>query len=305
MSQLPQLTLPPTAQERLAGVAQFYKVDISDLYKETLEIFNSDFMQNDNTFKTVEDKLDYCTKVIKSRYVARPPLIEVDVIVIGLGRVFNTRTGTKRGEIYVMVQEEQKDKTLKSVLRSVVFQGSDTDKILNIQTCCAYKVKLGKFKTGDFIADDRSRFENPVKLDVPILQILDALQIHRCTVATSVDNLAKEEKTSTGTYMIRTDCRVIRGMIADYRKGQSKEGQEWGVYTIFDDSLQEEYISPDGKKIVKPAFTVWVNPLWVMYEKGNEVDFVGPLSVNPDTKEVSMTAFLLIPVRTSFGGIKE
>lgn len=270
-------------------------------------------MKQDTTFKDTDSKLDYCSKIIKSRYFARQPLEGFDVIVMGIGRVFTTRSGTKRGEIYVMVEEER-NKQKKSALRAVVFQGKETEMIPDIQTECFYpKVKLGKFKTGDFIADDRTRFVSPVKVNVPMLKLLDELKVRRCTVSTSIDNIVCKEKTSTGTYPDRTDWRIIRGIITDYRKGQTKDGYEWGVYTIFDDSLEEEYVSPDGSRTVKPAFTVWVNPLWVVYEKGNEIDFVGTIDVssgspsNPKPKpwQIQMTASLLLPVRTSFGEIDE
>jgi hypothetical protein len=67
---------------------------------------------------------------------------------------------------------------------------------------------------------------------------------------------------------------------------------------------EDVIISPDGSKIAKRSFTVWVNPIWIIYDKDNTIDFVGTISTNPTSKEVSMTASLLIPVHVPYGGIK-
>lgn len=272
-------------------------------------------MQKDATFKTVEEKLIYCSKVIKSRYVSRPPISEFDIIALGIDSVRQTRSGELQGYAFVGISEEDKKKQVTNSIKSIMFKGKDTQKINNIQPFCAYKSKLGRFKEGDFIADDRTIFENPIKLDVdPIELLTKTFNIGFTTIANSYLNLAKENKTSTGTFSDRTDWRIIKAMIGRYGKGKRDDGTEWGNYTVTDDSLEEgDFISPDNEYWVKQGFSVWVNPLWITLEEGNEAYFIGPINAskgsasNPKKPpyQVSMTAYLVIPTRQTFGAIKQ
>lgn len=291
------------------------------LIEETYSKFNTDFIQKYTALATPEAKLDHCTKVIKSSYISRPPLKPVDITVIGIGRVGNTRSGGKRGEVYVAVEEEQRDKSKISVLRPIAFTGKDCDKIEQLQppspdSVLIYpQVHLGKFRDGSFIADDRTTIPEPIKVDMPIMDFLqNELHIKRCTIAEAAENLAKLDSTATGEYVSKTDLRIIRGMIGSHQKSQDTgDGQAWGGYTITDDSLDEDQISIDGEKLTKQAFPIWVNPYWVVYERGNEVDFVGTISLSKGSAakpkerpyQVSMSAVLLVPSNLAFGGIKE
>jgi hypothetical protein len=296
-----QISLPEATANRLQVLSKFSGVSYEDLVKELYLEYNKVSIQTDTSLRTPEEKLDYCSKVMNTRYTNRIPFKPYNVITVGIGRVFNTNSGGRRGEMYIVVDDNGK-----SVLRSVGLTGKDADIIKNVNTMCMYKdVLLGKYKDGNFSGDDRTVFKNPEKLEINPLSILDELKINRCTIATSIDNCSIEEKSSDGKYYAKkTDWRIMQGMIVSYKKGV-KEGQEWGVYTIADDSMKDDVvISVDGSKIAKRSFTVWVNPVWIIYEKDNTIDFVGTISVNPNSKEVSMTASLLIPVHTPYGGIK-
>jgi hypothetical protein len=296
-----QISLPESAVNRLQTLSKFSGVSYEELVKELYVEYNKVSIQTDTSLPTPEEKLDYCSKVMNTRYTNRIPFKLYNIITMGIGRVFNTSSGGKRGEIYVVIDDNGK-----SVLRSVGFSGKDTDMIKNINTMCMYNnVLLGKYKDGSFSGDDRTAFKDPIKLEVSPISILEELKVNRCTIATSIDNCSIEEKSTDGKYYAKkTDWKIMRGMIANYKKGV-KEGQEWGVYTISDDSMKEDQvINTEGTKIAKRSFTVWVNPVWIIYDKDNTIDFVGTISTNPNTKEVSMTASLLIPVHVPYGGIK-
>jgi hypothetical protein len=295
------ISIPEPTMNRLQVLSKFSGVSYEELVKELYVEFNKTSIQTDTSLKTPEEKLDYCSKVMNTRYTNRIPFKPFNLITLGIGRVFNTNSGGRRGEMYIVVDESGK-----SVLRSVGFSGKDVDVIKNVSTMCMYTdVLLGKYKDGNFSGDDRTAFKNGTKLEVSPVSILSELGVNRCTIATSIDNCSIEEKSSDGKYYAKkTDWKIIQGMIVSYKKGV-KEGQEWGVYTIADDSMKDDVvISPDGSKLAKRSFTIWVNPVWIIYEKDNTVDFVGTISTNPNTKEVSMTASLLIPVHVPYGGIK-
>jgi len=287
-----EINIPESATKRLMDVVRLRNVDYQELLKETLEEANSSYIQADTSLPTIEDKIEYCSKIIKSRYLSRPPQKTFNVIVMGMSPIRSSRSGSLFGDIFCIYNNGKEN-----LFKRISVRGRNVEIMKRIQTGYGYKVKLGQFRNGgDFIADDRSRFENPVEIGYSLHELLKMVGIKRITIREAPENTAKLEKTSTGTYPVRSDWRIIRGIVGHYSKGQRKDGSEWGVYTITDDSLDEEYVTPDGSKMVRPAFTVWVNPLWVVFEKGSEIDFCGPILVNQTTKECYMDGYLLIPI---------
>lgn len=308
-----QIQITQKGEERLKKIEKIYKVPYKELFKQYEQLLNDPSTINNPTFKTPEQRMDYCSKVLKSRYFTRAPIDAYTIYILGIGRKSTTKSGTERAEIFVVTQDKNKQtKELESKLHTLSLTGADVEKLEEIQTGCVYEsVKLIRFKTGDFKADDRSIFSEPLDVEMPILEVLNDLKIRRCTVAEADQNIVKRAKTSTGNWPVKTDMRIIRGIITNHSVGH-KDGFEWGIYTIYDDSLDEQKISDDGNFVTNPAFTIWVNPIWVTLEKGNEVDFVGTIDystgskANPKNKpyQISMSASLLIPVNQMFGEIQ-
>jgi len=98
--------------------------------------------------------------------------------------VENTRTSKP------VVSGEKCENTINK-LYTIVFTGKDVEKLSQIQTGCLYTVPMGVGKSGGtFFADDRSTFENPVSLDVDIIELLKSVGIKECTIAEAINNMA-------------------------------------------------------------------------------------------------------------------
>jgi hypothetical protein len=325
MTETTQIVLPKDASDRLVRIAEKYKIPMTQLLQETQKEFNEPYIQNHPILDTADKKYIYATKAVLSNYDSRPTLETFDVIVYGIGRT-NTFQSPYTIDTNLLIEVDDRGEAVAKDLHPEVpkstpkthlekarinFKGKDIERVLQIQTSCMYTTNLGRGKAkGILYADDRSLFENPVKVD-NITELLLQTGVTYCTIAETPKNLAKEETTSRGTYSDKNDMRIIRGMIGDYRKG-GNAGEEWSFYTVTDESLQEDYISPTGEVTVKPAFLVSVNPMWLVYDRKSTCDFVGTLSLNKGSKtkpkpkpyEISMNCVAVLPV-ISMGEIKQ
>jgi len=210
-----------------------------------------------------------------------------------------TKAGTKRSEIHVWTREKNDT----DALRAITITDKRVDEVGQIQLFNFYKnVMLGRFSSGSFSADHRSIFQNPTPINLQALQIFEKLKINRIKIVDVLSNVCKKE----GKYDKTTDCRIIRGIIINHGKGtkvtDSGTEKEWAYYDIYDASVDEDFTDPDGV-VVKSILRVWVHPMWMIYEKDNQIDFVGPISVY--NKGVSMSAYTLLPVYIPSGKIEE
>ena len=320
-----QLQLPKDVTDRLTKISEKYKIPMAQLIVETQKEFNENYIQQHPILDTVEKKLIYASKAVLSNYDSRSTLETFDVITFGIGRKntfqqpytidtnvlieVDDRTGDAVAkDLHPEVQKPQVKTHLEKV--RIQFKGKDIEHVSQIQTGCLYTVNLGRGKAKNILyADDRSVFENPVKVD-NLMELLQQTGVTYCTIAETPKNLAKEETTSRGTYQDKNDMRIIRGMVGDYRKG-GDAGNEWAFYNVTDESLSDDYISPNGEVTVKPAMLFSVNPMWLIYDRKSTLDFIGTLTVQKGSKtkpkpkpyEISMNCVAVIPV-ISMGEIK-
>jgi len=134
-------------------------------------------------------------------------------------------------------------------------------------------VKLGEFSSGDLVADNRAKFNNPVKLKLSPQEILAKIGIQRVANLSQAKNFLS--KIGSDGYVVETDWKVVRGIIVRAYRGTRKDGTGFGVYTIVDDSLEDE-------------------PM-VTYAVESECDFAGTIQVGSDGQPF-MNAYLVIPV---------
>jgi len=288
--------MPPELQERIIAIQTKHKVSQEEVMSELQKLYMGKFIQNDETLPTAEAKLAFSVRVLESKFDRYVKFDPYNVITTGIGKCIKLKNGSQRQDVFVAVQEDNN-----LVNRSITFKGSNLEHLKNVQTLYGFNnVKLGKFPSGEFQGDERTLFENPQNIAMSPVQLLDQLKVKRCTIAQTIHNLAKVDKTSSGEYVRRTDWRVIKGMISNHYKGISKKGQELANYTITDGSLDDDFTSPEGVTI-KKQFTVWCNPLLVTWEKNNEIDLCGPISIYDNN--VQMEAYLVLPVHTPFGAI--
>jgi hypothetical protein len=282
--------LPPFVQQRLQAIHQHTGVPIEDIIKDYWEFRNSEFVLKDAQFVSDEDRDRYVVAVLWSRYVARPPLKEFDVIPVGIGHIrIAKKTGKKMSEIYALVKTPEGTR-----LRRIALIGDLVELRKNVTLFARYRVKLSEFSSGDLMADDRSSFDNPVKLPVPPREVLEKIP-----GIVRVPRLAEVKKYTSRIgsdgYVDKTDWRIVRGIIIKENRGERKDGSEFGVYTIMDDSLEPEpVITPDGR-VLPPGFTVWVPPELMEYDVESECDFAGTITLRKDGSP-EMNAYVILPV---------
>jgi hypothetical protein len=277
------IQLPDFVVERINLISQKTGIDIETLNKAYLEIFSDPFVQTDPQFQTDLDRHRYSVAILWARYIARPPAKEWQVIPIGIGPVRQSRLGPV---CCVMALTKSVGKL---EMRRVIVPA---DSVEQIQLFAGYKVLLGQFKTGDLIADSRTRWENPTNTGVDANKIIEMLKIKRITIAEAKKNLSR---IGPDGYVDETDWRVIRGIIVSSSRGE-KEGREWANYVIVDETVEgEPRVTSDGR-VLRPGFTVWANPILMVYDSESEVDCVGTVQLGSQTQEPFMNAYLIIPV---------
>jgi hypothetical protein len=116
--------------------------------------------------------------------------------------------------------------------------------------------------------------------------------VKRCTIADAKNNLSRIGKDG---FVDQTDWRIIRGLITRYYKKQREDGTELGVYTIIDETVEDETKVTPGGVIQRPGLTIWVAPELMLYAEESECDFVGALRLS-GSAEVVMNCYLIIPI---------
>ena len=299
MSQTKQIELPSEAIDLLKKIQEKHTIGLDELQKIVTTKYNTTRFFQTDTSKTLKEKLIFCTKTVKGYYDNLIPYNPFDVVPTGIAPIRVTKAGIKRSEIHVWTREKNNT----DALHTVTVTDKKVDELKQIQLFNFYKgVELGRFSSGNFSSDHRSIFQNPQPLNMQPLQVYEKLDIKRCKIADVLSNVCKKE----GKYDKTTDCRIIRGIIINHGKGikvtDSGTEKEWAYYDIYDASLDDDFTDPDGV-VVKTILRIWIHPMWMIYEKDNQMDFIGPISVY--NKGVSMAAYTLLPVYTPSGNIEE
>lgn len=289
--------LPDFVEDRISQIIQRVGSTRAEIVEEFNQIYNDPVVVSDAQFKSVEARQRYSIAVLWARYVARPPVSEVEVIPCGFDGLRETKTKKLMSSLYVIA----KNKEGNPVLRRISLMGAPTVatmyrnvNIFSRNGAYKYVVKLGSFGDGsDFSADSRTRFTKPTKVPLTPEKFREILGIPLLKIAELGEYPTK--KRSDG-YMDTTDWRCIRGIIVDENRGTRKDSDiEWGLYRVADETTPPEpYVTSDGRP-VSPALTVWTPPELMTYETESECEFYGTISVDKDDIP-SMTACLIIPV---------
>lgn len=291
------LTLPDFVEEGIKKICRISEAPIEEVRRDFMELYNDDFVQKDPQFESDDDRQRYSIGVLHSRYVARPPMKTFTIVPIGYtGTRIARSSGQPNCTISVLVKGERK-------IRRVVCRGELADMFLKINLFHSYTVRLGEFKTGvDLIADNRSKFENPIKLNIKPEEMMQKLGVKRISIADTIKfpSVQRPGQKKGRTYVDRSDWRVVRGIIVRSYRGEREDGSLFGAYTISDATVDGEPLVLDDGTIVRPGFTVWLHPSHMSYADEDEIDAFGTITVNKDA-EASMNGFLILPVHTRGG----
>jgi len=295
--------LPDFVEKRIGEIVRKTGLNRQALIREYQDILRDPWVQEAPHFVTDEDRQRYAVGVLWSRYVARPPVREYDLIPVGFSSKRTSRSGVERSIIFAIVREPTGHK-----LRPIVCRGEQADLYKRVNLFYLYRgVKLGRFRGGDLIADTRTVLRDPVALNHKPSDIMARLKFKRLKVSEAVNF---PSRVGSDGYVVRTDWRVVRGFIARAYRGQRDDGSEFAVYTVVDTSveLEEAKVGPDGN-LIRPGLTAWVPPELMVYSEESECDFYGTINIRQDgTPE--MQCYCIIPVhakpaRAADGGARE
>lgn len=258
-------------------------------------------VKDDKQFKDDDARYRYALMRVYRNYIALPPVKPYIVVPVGAAGTRVEADG-KKSRIFAIIEGEPG-------LQQIVCRGNSSDLYRAFNPFAKYTVKLGRFSEdgGDFIADNRARFEQPERLARSQQEVLEILGIQSVTIADTEHSQDALSFVRSDGYPDRTDWKHIQGNIL--RKWSRVDDDDHdigtGTYAIADESIWDEgpTVTPDGK-VLPPGFTVWVHPNHMIYDPNDICDFYGPISISKKTGDPQMNAYLIIPVYRQ-GGIEQ
>lgn len=280
--------LPEFVKEKLKEMSQKTRLSLEDIVDEYAAIFNDDFIQNDPQFQNDEERHKYVLRALKIRLMTMPPVKKYTLIPVGYSDVRLTKKGQRMSTIFAVVVEQGK----RPKLRRIVAMDKYAEIFQEIELFAKYDVKLGENRYGDLIVDSRTRFNNPEFLDIEPLQLLQSLGIPVIRIADAAKH--KSLRGSDG-YLIETDWRGVKGIIARKVVGKRKDGTLFGLYVVGDDSID---ISQESvrESVVTQGFPVFAPPHQMKYSELSECYFFGTVDIDNRTNEPFMNCYLILPV---------
>lgn len=273
------------------------EISLENLKKEYLELFQSDFIQNDESFTDDIDRHRYTMGVLTSKHGLRASQKPYIVIPIGVDCKRKTKNGIPYTNLFAIVSPGTK-------LTCIRLYQENCDLVREISYYSLYKdVRLCKFRgSDDLIADDRTKFGEPIYSEKTPRELIEHLGIPETTIADARNHVNKPDARG---FIKKTDLRCVRGIIQYYSMSKPDAEREWGLYVVADGSIDIGKISDDGE--IQKGLSVWLSPVLMNYEKYSECLFFGnlierkpteaQLKKDPDLKpEVSMNAFCVIPI---------
>jgi len=287
-----QKQYPDYVLERLKVMSQKFNVSESSLLAEFNEYYNTDFVQTDPQFKSDDDRYKYVLEVLWVRYASQPPTTDVLVIPFGVTDIRVTAQGPI-SRIYAITRKKGETKTQVSV---IVNRGQQASLVDEVQLFYIYKsVKLSQFSSEGnlFFSTPITKFEDPQPIPDDPISLLKKVGVIDVKISETPYKLSRrigeDEK-----YVDEFDLRGITGIVVRYNTGKRPSGSDWAVYTISDDSVAEEQITPEGY-IIPSQFTVWVPKRFLKFDIDSKIYCVGTISLS-ERKEPFMNAIYVHPI---------
>jgi len=279
--------LPEFVMEKINNIHERSQVEIDEIIRDYLEFYESEFIQKTGGFANDEQRHRTSLMHLWKDYIARPPAKSYEVIPIGYSEARLTQSSKKpRSVIYAIIKGE-------NGIQIISCMGTVARLYESMNLFCQYNnLKLGQFKDGDFVADSRTKFENPHRLGVSPHDLLqNLLKIPIITIKEAEDHLSFVR--SDG-FTNTKDWKCIRAMIS-----RMWSRDEQGTYTIADDSMwfDDPQVTEDGD-VRPPGFTCWTAPSAMVYEEDDECEFYGSIVRSKKDDSIQMNCFLVLPVRT-------
>lgn len=283
--------IPDFVQDRIKQINERTGINIDEITRSYLDLFNDDFVKKDEQFANDDERHRYANAVLWSMYVARQPVKEQDVVPIGFDAARTSRAGNMYSTIYAVAKG-------KKGIKRISCMGDALYLYRQINLFYQYTTKLGEFKGGDYQADNRTKFERPVRLKLSPQQFMDKLGVKRIPDVISAKKFpsARDGKNRVDN----SDWRVIRGIIATPPRTFTRDdGSEGAVYTLSDDSINGgESVTDEGDVVA--GLTTWAAPELAVWQQYDEVDAYGTNSIDKDGKP-NFNGYLFIPIHARGG----
>ena len=260
-------TYPPYVSERVKKIASTFGVPEEQVWEMFNNYFKDPFVQSDPQFRTDDDRYRYVLEVLWVVYAAQPPAETVLFISVGHTDVRITKQGPL-ARIYGLAKRKGQEKFSRAV---IVCRGPQADLVNEVIPFRIYKIKVTSFGKSDnvFFAVNQTRFSDPQPLAMdPLEFITREVGVPVIKLADVANSLSKRQD----GYVDELDWKGVVGIVIRYNYGTRPTGSRWAVYTISDDSLTSNYISPEGI-IVPTAFTVWVPFNMLKYDVDSKLFF--------------------------------
>jgi hypothetical protein len=285
---------PDYVYERIKLMTRKFNISEDRLLVEFDEFYNTDFVQTDPQFKTIDDRCKYVLEVLWVRYISQPPTEDVTVIPFGITDIRVTPQGAI-SRIYAITKRKGEAKPSLSV---IVNRGPQSTLVDEVQLFYIYpSVKLSRFSSEGnvFFSTSITRFENPQLISEDPLTLLRRIGVVDVKLAEIPSKLSKTIDEEHG-YVDEFDLRGICGIVQRYNTGKRPSGSDWAVYTISDDSVDPntDKVSPSGI-IIPSQLTVWIPKRFLKYDVDSKIYCVGTIRVS-SSKEPFMNAIYVHPI---------
>lgn len=260
------------------------------------------WLEDDDNWSGEADRKDMLVTYLRKEFLMRPPVKPMTIIPIGMDRVSTGKSGSVYSGLYI-VDKKRTGENLE--VKRIVVQGKVAcDLLKKVMPFNRYKdVLLGDDENGNIFMDDRAShgFDTPEALPITSKQLIEKLELPRVPKLSEIGKYLSK-RTADG-YAIRTDLKIIRGMIKNDPWIKDEPYNEGGSCRLVDSSIDtnETRVTPEGKTI-PPGISSWISPKLIKSRNGDTVDHIVVIEEvidkkkNKKTGEISCNAICEIPV---------
>lgn len=242
--------------------------------------------KNANAFKTPEELHSYCGRILFVRTVMRTDDAEAEILPIGGGGARITKKGEAQDKVYALIKEVEKPDA--PAVRVIMCMREYAILPSQVTYYAQYRDHIQPGKDGMYWASPNTKFGNPTMIALTPKDIWEKLGYPTITT----EQAEKDEylsKVRSDGYVDELDFKLIKATVARSNTGKRKDGTDFAVYTIIDDStdMTRQQKDPQGRTI-GPGYSVWMPPYLPLYPAESECWFLGTTRKNAKNGQFSM-----------------
>ena len=285
------MTYPENVEEVFKRIIDTLQVPREEVVQRYDQVFNSDFIQNDATFKSDQDKHDYAANVIWVKFASRPKTEECVVVPFGTSDIREKKSSKKLySKIYALIKPKTSTREWKKC--PIMCSDRKADLVTKVNFLHGYVTKLGPGKDLFFATEETEFVGGQSYAAKPYDFYIKDVGVKQITQSEVPYNLSKLKP---GTkYVDEMDLKMVKAVICRHNQGVREDSSEWGVYTICDGTVKEDVTTSDGK-LLQTEMTAWTPSHLMVFENESECYFIGTLYLNED-EEAQMQVINIIPI---------